>query len=41
MASMPKIGKILNQPKTYEYSKEDVEELVKILEPLRQAILRG
>jgi hypothetical protein len=40
-ASLPKIGKILNQPKTYEYSKKDAEELVKILEPLRQAILGG
>ena len=40
-ASLPKIGKILNQPKTYEYSKQDVEELVKNLEPLRQAILGG
>jgi hypothetical protein len=40
-AALPNIGKILTQPKTYEYSKQDVEELVKILEPLRQAILGG
>jgi hypothetical protein len=41
VAAMPQIGKILNQPKTYEYSKKDIEELVKLLEPLRQAILGG
>ena len=41
MASLPKIGKILSQPKTYAYSKQDAAELVKILEPLRQAILGG
>ena len=41
MASLPQIGKILNQPKTYEYSKKDVEELLKLLEALRQAILGG
>ena len=41
MASLPQIGKILNQPKTYEYSKRDVEELLKVLEALRQAILSG
>lgn len=41
MASLPQIGKTLNQPKTYEYSKKDVEELLKLLEPLRQAILGG
>jgi hypothetical protein len=40
-AALPQIGKILNQPKTYEYSTQDVEELVKILEPLRKAILGG
>ena len=40
-AALPPIGKILNQPKTYEYSKKDVEELVKILEPVRQATLGG
>jgi hypothetical protein len=39
--SLPQIGKTLNQPKTYEYSKKDVEELLKLLEPLRQAILGG
>jgi hypothetical protein len=40
-AALPPIGKILNQPKTYEYTKKDVEELVKILEPVRQAALGG
>jgi hypothetical protein len=39
--ALPSIGKILSQPKTYEYSTKDVEELVKIMEPLRQAILGG
>ena len=41
VAALPQIGKTLNQPKTYEYSKKDVEELAKLLEPLRQAILGG
>lgn len=40
-AAMPQIGKILNQPKTYEFTKKDVEDLVKLLEPLRQGILGG
>jgi hypothetical protein len=39
--ALPQIGKILNQPKTYEYTKKDVEELVKVLEPVRLAILGG
>jgi len=41
MASLPQIGKTLNQPKTYDYSKKDVEELLKVLEALRQTILGG
>ena len=41
VAALPQIGKTLNQPKTYAYSKKDVEELAKLLEPLRQAILGG
>jgi hypothetical protein len=41
VAALPQIGKTLNQPKTYEYSKKDVKELAKLLAPLRQAILGG
>ncbi len=41
IAAMPNIGKVLNQPKTYEFTKKDVEDLIKLLEPVRQDILGG
>jgi hypothetical protein len=37
--ALPQIDKIIKQPKTYSYKKEDAEKLIKILEPLRTAIV--
>jgi hypothetical protein len=37
--ALPQLDKIIKPPKTYSYKKEDAEKLIKILEPLRTAIV--
>jgi hypothetical protein len=39
MAALPKIAKIINQPKDYTYTRTDVKELVSICESLRKTLL--